>query len=89
MTAAFDRGRLPVAGDDRGRRVQARLSNVLVVVLLIAVVPRAFSLPDAATTVTWYGIAFDGLAFALCAAVFYAGWTLLGAARAMSAASAS
>ena len=74
-----------LVGLHRGRRVQARLSNVLVVVLLIGVVPRAFSLPDAAAVLTWFGAMFDGLEFALAASAFYAGWALLGATRAMSA----
>ena len=72
-----------LVGLHRGKRAQARLSNFVVVLLLIFALPSVLSLTTAQHQLSWYGDDYRQLPFSTCAAAVFAGWTVLGAMRTM------
>ena len=72
-----------LVGLRRGRRVQARLSNLLVVLLVIFVLPSALNLTNESAELSWYGARYRVLPFSVCATLVFAAWAILGATRAM------
>ena len=73
-----------VVGLHRGRGLQSRIANVVVVALLMVMVPNVMSMIDPQATVSWYVFDFPRLPFVALAAVLFAAWAVLGATRAMS-----
>lgn len=73
-----------LVGMHRGRGVQARLGNLLVVALLVWVMPKVTSVSATGEAVRWFGHSFAQLPFAAVAAAAFAAWALLGASRAMA-----
>ncbi|MGE0861277.1 MAG: hypothetical protein AB7P42_19340 [Gammaproteobacteria bacterium] len=73
-----------LVGMHRGRAVQARLGNLLVVALLIWVMPKVTSVSADGDAVRWFGLTFAQLPFAAASAACFAAWALLGASRAMA-----
>lgn len=72
-----------LVGLRRGQRAQARLSNFVIVLLVMLVLKTAFKLDDDGQQLSWYGERFSVLSFSMCAAVIFAAWAVLGAVRAM------
>lgn len=70
----------------RQRRTRTRFGTPLLLLMLIALPQWLMALLDDLGTLRWYGFAFAGLDFALVSAWLAAGWSVLGAWRAMATA---
>ena len=66
-----------------GRRAQTRLSNLVVILLLIFLLPNLLQIADAKDSLVWYGQPYAQLAFALGSALMLATWAVVGAVRTM------